>query len=205
MTNPHLETEPVVLGPGPDDAACAAVLLHGRGTGPEKMLDLAGRLAEAGVRCVLPAAAGGTWYPQRFTAPVAANEPWLTYALEAVGATVARAGRSTEELLLCGFSQGACLALEYVARQPRRYGAVAALSGGLIGADGELTRPQGLGGTPLLITVAEDDDWVPVERTRESAAMLAAGGASVDLRVFPPSSHAIRAEEADAVVALVPR
>ena len=79
--------------------------------------------------------------------------------------SVALAGQPTEKLLLGGFSQGACLALEYVARQPRRYGAVAALSGGLIGADGELTQPQGLGGTPLLITVAEDDDWVPVRRS----------------------------------------
>ena len=193
-----------MLGPEPGEAAGAAVLVHGRGTGPETMLDLAGRLAAAGVRCVLPAAAGGTWYPQRFTAPRAANEPWLTYALEALGAAVARAG-DPERLLLAGFSQGACLTLEYVARHPRRYSAVAALSGGLIGADGELTRPDGLDGTPILITTAEDDDWVPVERTRESAEILAAAGARVDLRVFPPSSHAIRAEEADAVAALVPR
>jgi predicted esterase len=202
LANPHLETEAVVIGP--EASAAAAVLVHGRGTGPETMLDLAGRLAEDGVRCVLPAAAGGTWYPQRFTAPLAANEPWLTYALEALGAAVAQAGPA-ERLLLGGFSQGACLALEYVARHPRRYGAVAVLTGGLIGADGELTRPQGLDGTPVLITTAEDDDWVPAERTRESAEILAAGGAQVDLRVFEPSSHAIRAEEADAVAALVPR
>jgi predicted esterase len=106
---------------------------------------------------------------------------------------------------LVGFSQGACLVLEYVARHPRRYHAVAALSGGLIGAEGELSRPQGLDGTPLLITAAEGDDWIPVERTRESAEILAAAGADVDLRIFQPSSHAIRAEEADAVAALVPR
>jgi predicted esterase len=82
---------------------------------------------------------------------------------------------------------------------------VAALSGGLIGANGELTRPQGLDGTPVLITVAEGDDWIPVERTRESAEILTGAGAHVDLRVFQPSSHTIRAEEADAVAALVPR
>ena len=195
-SNPHLQTEPVVVGP---ESGRAAVLVHGRGSGPESMLDLAGRLAAAGVRCVLPAAAGNTWYPQRFTAPLAQNEPWLTWALEALDA------HARDDAALIGFSQGACLVLEYVARHPRRYHAVAALSGGLIGADGELTRPQGLDGTPLLITTAEDDDWVPVERTRESAEILAAAGARVDLRVFPPSSHAIRAEEADAVAALVPR
>jgi phospholipase/carboxylesterase len=153
--NPHLETEPLVLGP---EAGPTAVLVHGRGSGPESMLDLAGRLAAAGVRCVLPAAAGATWYPQRFTAPL----------------------------------------------DPRRYRAVAGLRGGLMGADGELTRPQGLDGTPVLLTSAEDDAWVPAERTRESAELLAAGGARVDLRVFGPGSHAIRAEEADAVAALVP-
>jgi phospholipase/carboxylesterase len=192
--NPHLEPEPVVLGP---DSERVAVLVHGRGSGPEAMLDLAGRLAAAGVRCVLPAAAGHTWYPQRFTVPVADNEPWLTWALEALDSHV------SDGAALVGFSQGACLVLEYVARNPRRYHAVAGLSGGLIGADGELTRPQGLDGTPLLITTAEGDDWVPVARTRESADILAAGGARVDLRVYQPSSHAIRGEEADTVAALV--
>jgi phospholipase/carboxylesterase len=190
--NPHLETEPVVLGP---ESGRTAVLVHGRGSGPETMLDLAGRLAAAGARCVLPAAAGNTWYPQRFTAPLAENEPWLTHALEALDAHV------DGDSALIGFSQGACLVLEYVARHPRRYRAVAGLTGGLIGADGELSRPQGLDGTPLLLTSAEGDDWVPVERTRESAVRLAAGGAQVDLRIFGPSSHAIRPEEADAVAA----
>jgi phospholipase/carboxylesterase len=192
--NPHLETEPVVLGP---DSERVAVLVHGRGSGPEEMFDLAGRLAAAGVRCVLPAAAGHTWYPQRFTVPVADNEPWLTWALEALDSHV------SDGAALVGFSQGACLVLEYVARNPRRYHAVAGLSGGLIGADGELTRPQGLDGTPVLITTAEGDDWVPVARTRESADILAAAGARVDLRVYQPSSHAIRGEEADTVAALV--
>ena len=196
MTNPHLETESVVLGP---ESGPLAVLVHGRGSGPESMLDLAGRLAADGVRCVLPAAAGGTWYPQRFTAPLADNEPWLTRALEALDAHVGDA----EDVALAGFSQGACLVLEYVARHPRRYRAVAGLTGGLIGADGELTRPQGLDGTPLLITTAEGDEWVPVERTRESAEILEAGGARVDLRIHQPSSHAIRAEEADAVAAMM--
>ena len=193
-SNPHLETEPLVVGP---ESGRVAVLVHGRGAGPEAMLDLAGRLAAADVRCVLPAAAGNTWYPQRFTASLAENEPWLTWALEALDAHVG------DDASLVGFSQGACLALEYVARHPRRYHAVAGLSGGLIGADGELTRPQGLDGTPLLITSAEGDDWVPVERTRESAEILEAAGAEVDLRVYQPSSHAIRAEEADAVAELV--
>jgi phospholipase/carboxylesterase len=171
------------------------------------MLDLAGRLGQAGVHCVLPAAAARTWYPQRFMAARDENEPWLSHALEAVDAAVdalADRGWTADRLALVGFSQGACLVLEYVASRPRRYGAVAGLTGGLIGADDELRRPQGLDATPLLITTAEDDDWVPPERTRESAGILPAGGATVDLRIFPPGSHAIRAQEVDAVADLVP-
>ena len=105
--------------------------------------------------------------------------------------------------MLAGFSQGGCLTLEYAARNPRRYGGVAALTGGLIGADSELTRPQGMAGTPVLITTAEGDEWVPRARTEESAKLLAAGGAKVDLRVFEPGPHGIRAEEVDPLRALI--
>jgi predicted esterase len=183
-----------------------AILAHGRGAWPESMLDLAARLALDDVHFVALAAAGRTWYPERFTAPVAANEPWLSHALEAYDAVVERlagAGWPPERLALAGFSQGACLTLEYVARHPRRYAGVAALTGGLIGEDSELTRPDGLAGTPLLITTAEGDEWVPPGRTEESAAILAAAGADVDLRVFPPRPHGIGPEEVDALRELI--
>jgi phospholipase/carboxylesterase len=184
----------------------AAILVHGRGHWPETMLDLAMRLALDDVHFVLPAAAGRSWYPARFIAPVAENEPWLSHALEAYDAAVGRladAGWPADRLVLAGFSQGACLTLEYVARHPRRYGGVAALTGGLIGEDSELTRPEGLAGTPVLITSAEGDDWVPPGRTQESAQILAAAGADVDLRVFEPGPHGIRPQEVDAVRALI--
>jgi phospholipase/carboxylesterase len=145
---------------------------------------------------VIPAAAGGTWYPQRFTAPVTANEPWLSWALEAVDAAVLSGSPGA---VVAGFSQGACLALEYVARHPRRYAGVAALTGGLIGTDAELTRPAGLEGTPVLLTTAEDDPWVPPERTRASAEILEAAGAAVDLRVSPPGPHTVRPDEVAAL------
>jgi phospholipase/carboxylesterase len=194
--NPHLETPPVVLGSGP----ATAVLLHGRGSGPQSMAGLAGALGVSGVRFVIPAAAGGTWYPQRFTAPVAANEPWLSWALEAVDAAVSSAAPG---VVVAGFSQGACLALEYVARHPRRYAGVAALTGGLIGTDAELTRPAGLERTPVLLTTAEDDPWVPPGRTRATAAILEAAGAAVDLRVFPPGPHTVRPDEVAALRGLL--
>ena len=170
------------------------------------MLDLALRLALDDAHLLVPVAAGRTWYPQRFTAPVAENEPWLSHALEACDAAVERlagTGWPAERIVLAGFSQGGCLTLEYAARHPRRYGGVAALTGGLIGEDSELTRPHGLAGTPVLITTAEGDEWVPRGRTEESTRILEAGGADVDLRVFEPGPHAIRSEEVDALRALI--
>ena len=154
----------------------------------------------------MPVAAGRTWYPQRFTAPVAENEPWLSHALEACDAAVQRlagAGWAAERIVLAGFSQGGCLTLEYAARHPRRYGGVAALTGGLIGDDSELTHPQGLAGTPVLITDGRGGRVGAARRTEESAKLLAAGGAEVDLRVFEPSPHGIRPQEVDAVRALI--
>jgi phospholipase/carboxylesterase len=171
------------------------------------MLELATWLGVDGVHYVAPRAANGTWYPRRFIEPRAANEPWLGFALGACDAAVARLsaeGWAPERIALVGFSQGACLMLDYVAGHPRRYGAVAGLTGGLIGADGELMRPApGLDGTPTLITGAEGDQWVPLERTRESAAILADAGADVDLRVFGPGPHTVREEELAAVRELI--
>jgi phospholipase/carboxylesterase len=200
--NRHLAVEPLVLGPPPAEAAAAAIVVHGRGHGPETMAGLVRALALDDVHFLLPAAADRSWYPQRFIAPVAANEPWLSWALEAVGAAVARVA-GAPRVVLVGFSQGACLTLEYVARNPRRYDAVAGLVGGLIGADDELTRPTGFEGTPLLITTIENDAWVPEERTRESADIFTAGGAEVDLRVFAPGPHGIHDEEVEAVRAMI--
>jgi predicted esterase len=201
--NPHLAAAPLEGGAPAGDATAAAVLVHGRGSGAAPMLALADHLALDRVHFVAPQAANGTWYPLRFIEPVERNEPWLTFALDACESVVAglgEAGWPPERVALVGFSQGACLTLEYVARHPRRYGAVAALTGGLIGADGALTHPAaGLEATPMLVTGVEADAWVPPERTRESAAILAAAGADVDLRVFEPAPHGVREEEIAAV------
>jgi phospholipase/carboxylesterase len=200
--NPHLATEPLVLGPPASEAAAAAVIVHARGGGPGPMAALVRALALDDVHYLLPAAAGGSWYPQRFIVPRAANEPWLSWALEAVGAAVERVA-AAPRVVLVGFSQGGCLTLEYVAQNARRYDGVAGLVAGLIGAEGEVVHPTGLDGTPLLITGIEGDAWVPAERTRESAEILAAGGAGVDLRVFPPAPHGLHEEEVEAVRALI--
>jgi phospholipase/carboxylesterase len=200
--NRHLAAKPLVLGPPVAEATAAAIVVHGRGHGPDTMAGLVRALALDDVHYVLPAAAGRAWYPERFIAPLAANEPWLSWGLEAVGAAVESVA-AAPRVVLVGFSQGACLTLEYVARNPRRYDGVAGLIAGLIGAEGELTHPSGLDGTPVLITGIEGDAWVPEERTRESAEILAAGGADVDLRVFPPGPHGVHDEEVEATRALI--
>jgi predicted esterase len=187
------------------------VLLHGRGSDRSSMEALAERLGLEGVRCVAPAAPGGSWYPQRFAVPRADNEPDLSRALAAVDDVLddlELEGVAPARIVLGGFSQGACLAVDALARRPRRLGGVAILSGGLIGADeDELILPpaDSLVGVPVLITVTERDAWVPVERVRRSAEALQAAGAEVDLRVFPPGPHGVRPEEVDALRELVLR
>jgi phospholipase/carboxylesterase len=202
--NPHAGVPPVTAGVALAEAAVVAVLTHGRDQGPETMLELVEHLDLDGVHYVLPVAAGRSWYPARLFDPPEANEPMLSFALEAFGAVLARLGDRgwpPERLALAGFSQGACITLEYVARHPRHYGAVAGLTGSLIGPDRELTRPPSgsLRGTPLLITTAEQDEWIPVYRTRESASVLEAAGAAVDLRIMPPGEHGIEDEEVEAL------
>jgi predicted esterase len=171
------------------------------------MIELAQRLDMDDVHYVMPVADDNSWYPDRFIAPYEANEPLLGHALDAYARIVdglAAAGWPPERLALVGFSQGACLTLDYVARNPRRYGAVAALTGGLIGPEGAPTRPAAsLDGTPMLVTTKEQDEWVPPFRTRESAELLRAAGADVDLRIPPGDEHSMTDDEVDAVRELI--
>lgn len=185
------------------------VLLHGRSHDPASMHALAGRLGLDGIAVEAPAAPGGEWYPEPFTAPRASNEPRLSAALAQVDAVLDRlaaGGVAPERTVLGGFSQGACLACDVFARRPRRLAALVALCGGLIGAgDEELARPPAgsLDGLRVLLTGTEQDAWVPVERVRRTGEILAAAGATVDLRVHPPAEHRVHDEEVDAFRALL--
>jgi phospholipase/carboxylesterase len=192
-------------------AAAVLVLFHGRAHEPASMHELAARLELPGVSCIAPAAPGNSWYPGRFMQPRSVNEPALSDALDVVGATLddlTAEGIEPGRIVLGGFSQGACIACEALARRPRRLGALAVLCGGLIGADDDdLARPPpgALDGLPVLLTGTEEDDWVPVARVRRTADLLAAGGAAVDLRVHPPAEHGVHDEEVDALRELVRR
>src|SRR5437899_4182452 len=190
-----------VLTAGEDlgTARAAVVMVHGRGATAESILALAPRLDIPGVAFLAPRAAGGTWYPGRFLDPVEANEPWLSSALGAVGDVVARvegAGIAPEATLLLGFSQGACLALEFVARNARRYGGVAGLSGGWIGPDGTpRDYPGSLAGTPVFLGCSDVDFHVPKERVQLSAQVLQRLGGQVTMRLYPGMGHTVNQDE----------
>ena len=171
------------------------------------MTDLALAFANPAIRFILPSAPGGTWYPEGFMAPLERNEPALSRSL----ATYARLideviaeGVQPENIILGGFSQGACLTAEVLIRNPRRYGAVLILTGGLIGPPETHWTPQpALRGVPVYLTGSKVDQWVPVARVEETERVLSASGADVRLRIFDEGPHAVSAEEIAAARAIL--
>jgi phospholipase/carboxylesterase len=199
--DPH-RGQPVLAAGAPlDQARAAVVCLHGRGAGAEDILGLAGALALPDLAYLAPEAAGSTWYPEPFLVPTARNQPWLDSALGVVGSLLdylAASGIPVDRVALLGFSQGACLALEYAARNPRRYLAVVGLSGGLIGADGELDRHTGdLAQTPVFLGCSDVDYHIPKERVERTAEVLRALGADVTVRLYRGMGHTVNEDELD--------
>jgi phospholipase/carboxylesterase len=203
--NPHLRTETASAGdPG---AAVAAVLVHGRDQDPEFMLEVAQRLGlDDAVAYVLPRAADRSWYPGRFYDPMEDNEPWLGWSLEAVEAAVvqARGGRrSLPDLALVGFSQGACIVAEHLARRPEPYGAAAILTGALFGTAAERLPVGSLGGLPMFFGIAQGDDWIPVDAVRDTVEAFRRAGARCDLHVYDEQDHGVNDDEILAVRTLL--
>jgi len=183
------------------------IMVHGRGASAEDMLGLAAELRTADVAFLAPQAAGRTWYPSSFLAPIEDNEPWLTSALAVIARLVdSLAGKQIppDRIALIGFSQGACLALEFSARHPRRYAAVAGLSGGLIGPPGTPRDYAGsLAGAPVFLGCSDIDAHIPLARVRESSEVFRRMGAAVDERIYPGMGHTVNADEIAAVRALL--
>jgi predicted esterase len=196
---PHAGQPVLRVGAPHGRARTAMILLHGRGATAESILTLADALPLDGMAYLAPQAAGYTWYPNRFLAPTATNEPWLSSALAAVGDVVdrlAEEGLPPERVVLGGFSQGACLALEYAVRHPRRYGALVGLSGGLIGPPGTRWPEKGtFDGTPVFLGCSDTDFHIPAERVLESAEVLRRLGAEVRAVLYPGMDHTVSNEE----------
>lgn len=209
VSDPHAGQRVLRSGPAPRDARLVAILLHGRGASAEDILSLADRFSATDIAYVAPQATGSTWYPYSFLAPIAQNEPWLGSALRVLAGLVEdldQQGIRAERLVMMGFSQGACLTLEFAARHARRYAAVAAFTGGLIGPAGtSWDYPGDFAGTPVFIGSSDVDPHVPLERVQESTALFHRMGAVVDERIYPGMGHTINPDELLAVNALLAR
>lgn len=205
--DPH-QGQPVLLGGVPiADARLVAILLHGRWVSADDILGLSREFGVPDVAYLAPEASAHTWYPYSFLAPLPQNEPGLGSALRVISTLiddVNAKGISSDRVVLMGFSQGTCLALEFAARHARRYGAVVALSGGMIGPPGTPRAYAGsLDGTPVFIGCSDVDAHIPLERVRESAAVLGGMGAVVDERIYPGMGHTVCQDELDAVSRLL--
>jgi len=207
--SPHADQPIASAGPAPEQAKATIVLVHGRGGSAEDIIGLYEGLNLPRVAAIAPQAAGSTWYPHSFLAPLESNQPYLDSALERLESIVSdllSRGMINERIALLGFSQGACLTLEFAARHPRHYGAVIGLTGGLIGPPGTPRNyPGSLAGTSVFLGSGDPDPHVPFERVRETEAVLSSMGAAVELRRYPGMPHTINADELAACRALLQR
>lgn len=182
-------------------ARSAGILLHGRDRTREEKVVLASSFQLEGIRWLAPAADTGSWYPGRFFDPVAVNEPFLSQAIDRIDRVVDEAGEGgrlgPSQIFLAGFSQGACLALEYALRRPGRSGALVVFTGSIFGAPGEVRSfpPDLLAGLRVLVTGSDSDEWIPEASTRETARLLSELGAEVRLRVYKGRPHIVSPEE----------
>jgi phospholipase/carboxylesterase len=205
--HPHQDQPVLEAGPAPADAQAAMILLHGRGASARGMLALADELDVPGVTYRAPQAARRSWYPQSFMAPIEENEPDLSAALRRIDDLIEQICESSlteEQILLLGFSQGACLATEYAARHPQRYGGIVGLSGGLIGPEDTTFDYDGtLDGTPVFLGCSDQDPYIPLERVEETAEVLRQLGAKVTKRIYEGMGHTTNEDELDHVRTLL--
>jgi phospholipase/carboxylesterase len=181
------------------DAKKALIMVHGRGGFAEDILAVADHLKIENFALVAPQAYNNSWYPLSFMAPVQQNQPWLDSAIEMLQLLereLNEEGIASEDIYFFGFSQGACLTLEYVTRNAKRYGGVIGIIGGLIGKDintgNYLTNFEG---TPVYLGTSDPDAHVPAERVQQTADILRNKNAQVELQIFPDAGHVILPEE----------
>ena len=194
-----------------ETAQAAVLLLHGRGDSAQGILGLADILGTENVVYAAPEAEGNAWYPESFLQPLERNEPCLSEALQAVQDAVtelAKAGFARKNIVLLGFSQGACLAVEFAARNATRYGGVVAFSGGLMGPDTRFaTSPHdysgSLAGTPVFLGCSDVDAHIPEARVMKSAGVMNQLGGEADARIYPGMGHTVNQAELDAAKAII--
>jgi len=177
----------------------ALIMVHGRGASPEDILPLSSELKVEDFAILAPRAEHNSWYPYSFLAPPQQNEPWLSASLQLIGTLasgIEKQGIGRKDIYFLGFSQGACLMLEYVARNASKYGGVAAFTGGLIGERIHKENYKGsFDGTPVFIGTSDPDPHVPVTRVQETTRILQSMGAVVTEKIYKNMGHTITLEE----------
>lgn len=209
IREPH-QGQPVLTAGTPlQQAHAAMIMIHGRGASAEDILSLTSEFNQSGFAYLAPQASGYTWYPNSFLAPIASNEPGLSSALAVIASlleSIAQVGIPLERTMLLGFSQGACLALEYAARHAQRYGGIVGLSGGLIGPDGTpRDYPDSMAGTPVFLGCSDRDFHIPKERVQRSAKVFQRLGADVTMRLYPNMGHTVNMDEIEFVQGMMSR
>ena len=196
---PHQNSNIVRAGASPDDATAAIIFIHGRGATAESILMLADEFDTDGMHLAAPQASGLQWYPLSFLAPTERNEPGLSSGLQVIHDMITdleSEGLSRDKIILLGFSQGACLASEFVARHPARYGGLIALSGGLIGDSVPADNYSGsLENTPVFLGCSDIDPHIPKMRVDESAIILEGLNAGVNKKIYPGMGHTVNEDE----------
>ena len=203
----HSEQPLLTYGTDIQHAGLVVILLHGRGADAESVIPLAEALDTGETTFLIPQAALNRWYPQGAFGPLEANEPDLSSALSAVAGLVEQAGKDgfeNQQIALGGFSQGACLAAEYAARNAARYAGLFVFSGALIGPRGMPRDYQGsLDSTPVFIGTSDSDPWVPHDLSQETAAVFKKLGAHVDFQTYPAMPHTVNQDEINRVRAML--
>lgn len=192
-----------------EEATAAMILIHGRGATAEDILSLSTHLTHPGLVYLAPQAEGYTWYPNRFIFPVEKNEPHLSSALGVIDKIIKHVegfNISSEKIFIGGFSQGACLASEYVIRNPKKYGGLFVFSGGYIGAL-NLKREQNgdLQNTPVFIGCSDVDPHIPLQRVQETTRLLQAMNAQVTEKIYPDMGHTINDQEIELARGIIQR
>jgi predicted esterase len=201
-TDPHGGQPILHRGPSLASARLVAICVHGRGASATDILSVAAAIQLDDVAYVAPEAAGHTWYPYSFLAPMEDNEPGLGSALGVLATLSDRLHEQAipwKRIALLGFSQGACLALEFAARHARRYAAIVGFSGGVIGPPGTARAYRGsMDATPVFLGCSDVDPHIPLARVHETADVFRALGADVDERIYPRMGHVVNQDEIDA-------
>jgi len=192
-------SDPLEFGADWPQARAALIFMRGHGQTPEDLRDLAAEIACEGLRYLFPRAESEGWFPNSFLEPVEENQPWLGQALAHLAAVIESVrgrGLGLERIVLGGFSQGACVAAEFLVRNPRSYGGALILSGGLMDVAAIGRRPgSGLLAVPIYVSASEADGQAAVDRARATIKTLQAGGALIRSHIFPDRPHIIGDDE----------